>query len=628
MADIKNITDIDGDYFDINYLGETRTFSIKADEGAVYDIEIHDDAAGSPKFPKKYYNFDTEVFEQREQRLVNFVSKGGFNSFTVTFPPVEFKDATCDYNNDPTINHDDDDGKIVAGMTVTGTGIPSGATVSSITSDTAFELSASTTGGSVTNGTLTFAGIRKYTINIYAKTVPGIETKHVDYIESRDANGNIDLNKSFGSKSTLLSKELYQDVKKNIHIRCIAPRLETASTATVVGTVSNSDRIIVDKNTTNRNVLIVGDKITGTGISAASNVLVSKINPDNDNASEMKVNQNVSVSDTVLLTLTPVFEGITPSSTDPTQQVTISGSSDSSFSTSFSLTFRIDPSRGVMASRLPTADDICVFTTVEFGSSALAIPGEDTSSSTVYHRWPVVNAAKLRKGMLLDPARRGSGVNTTTPARISDFSTSKTIMNIQQGKYSNKVVQSNVEDTSFKAVDTQNNPITATNRKGIVTAQEGNIIFDVQQADALKSDSGVRIFGYGAEMIKALTGTEIKISNLNIKHTETITTTTTAAVQNSTTIPITDASGISTASTVSGVNIDASVANPKVTFKSAATGAANLTVSSKQTLQKGQTLSFDNASNSLTITGDLEVVKMGIDDVELYFDVERFLDAG
>jgi len=76
-------------------------------------------------------------------------------TFTLAFT-FAFTDATCDYNNDPTIAHDDDNGKIEAGMFVTGTGIPSGATVASITSDTAFELSASTTGGNVANGTLTF----------------------------------------------------------------------------------------------------------------------------------------------------------------------------------------------------------------------------------------------------------------------------------------------------------------------------------------------------------------------------------------------------------------------------------------------------------------------------------------
>ena len=66
-----------------------------------------------------------------------------------------FTDATCDYNNDPTITMDST-AKLIVGMSVSGTGIPNGATVSSITNSTTFELSASTTGGSVTNGTLTF----------------------------------------------------------------------------------------------------------------------------------------------------------------------------------------------------------------------------------------------------------------------------------------------------------------------------------------------------------------------------------------------------------------------------------------------------------------------------------------
>ena len=69
-----------------------------------------------------------------------------------------FTDATCDYNNDPTIAHDDDSGAIKAGMSVSGTGIPVGAYVATATSSTEFELSAATTGGVVTNGTLTLGG--------------------------------------------------------------------------------------------------------------------------------------------------------------------------------------------------------------------------------------------------------------------------------------------------------------------------------------------------------------------------------------------------------------------------------------------------------------------------------------
>ena len=71
-----------------------------------------------------------------------------------------FSDATCDYNNDPTITMDST-ANIRYGMSVSGTDIPTGAYVDSITNATTFELSASTTGGSVTNGTLTFGNIMK-----------------------------------------------------------------------------------------------------------------------------------------------------------------------------------------------------------------------------------------------------------------------------------------------------------------------------------------------------------------------------------------------------------------------------------------------------------------------------------
>jgi len=59
------------------------------------------------------------------------------------------------YNNDPTIDLAST-ANISFGMTVTGTGIPGGATVLSVTDTNTFELSASTTGGSLSSQTLTF----------------------------------------------------------------------------------------------------------------------------------------------------------------------------------------------------------------------------------------------------------------------------------------------------------------------------------------------------------------------------------------------------------------------------------------------------------------------------------------
>ena len=76
-----------------------------------------------------------------------------------------FTDGTCDYNNDPTIAHNDDSGAIKAGMAVSGEGIPGGAYVATVSSNTAFELSTATTGGSFTDEELTFGG----GLQIYAR---------------------------------------------------------------------------------------------------------------------------------------------------------------------------------------------------------------------------------------------------------------------------------------------------------------------------------------------------------------------------------------------------------------------------------------------------------------------------
>lgn len=75
-------------------------------------------------------------------------------------------DATCDYNDDPTVAMDSTK-SISFGMAVSGTGIHGSATVASITNTTTIELSHATTGGSVTDGTLTFlpaAGTDSYII--------------------------------------------------------------------------------------------------------------------------------------------------------------------------------------------------------------------------------------------------------------------------------------------------------------------------------------------------------------------------------------------------------------------------------------------------------------------------------
>ena len=80
---------------------------------------------------------------------------------TVTLTVSEsftFTDATCDYNNGTSVSHDSNL-KIKKGMLVTGNGIQAGSFVSSVTSATAFVLNQATTGGSLSNQTLTFTNV-------------------------------------------------------------------------------------------------------------------------------------------------------------------------------------------------------------------------------------------------------------------------------------------------------------------------------------------------------------------------------------------------------------------------------------------------------------------------------------
>ena len=119
---------------------------------------------------------------------------------------------------------------------------------------------------------------------------------------------------------------------------------------------------------------------------------------------------------------------------------------------------------------------------------------------------------------------------------------------------------------------------------------------------------------------------EVEVSDIVVTPTQ-VSTTTTGTVSNSTTIPVTLVTNISTNSTIRGVNIDSSAVNPTVTLKSVKTAAGNLTASAAQTLESGQTLYFDNASNIITITGTISISNIPLSDTTLYFDLERFLTA-
>ena len=490
--------------------------------------------------------------------------------------------------------------------------------------------------GSVKFDALPDSSLKTYTINLHAETVYNIKTSHNNYIEIRNADNSVNVNKSTGSNSTVLTKIIYQDALKTLKLSCVAPSLYTAGTGTIDGaTSSNKPTIDQDATSTNPVFVQVGDKITTTGIASSIHALVTKINPDGDNVNEIEMSVADTTTDGAVITFTPPFNGMTPHDTDSdvgASSLTISSGNDAVVT--FSVVIRALAGRNFNVLKVPTTSDLCAIQLITFGSAALAIEGENTSSASVFHRWPVTNIANLKQGMQLDPARRGTGQSTTTPASISNYRATSTQEVFVQSGYDNYIDNTTVEDVLVPAVDPFGNNVTAVDRNGRITAQAGNIVFSAQQADALKSDVGVRIFARGQQGIEALTGVKVELNVNSMAYSGSTnpvraaaSTTTSGAVSSSTTIGLTDVGAVSQGMIVSGVGINSAAANPTVVSKSTDDGAGNIVVSSAQTLESGQTLFFNGGADTITMRGTLSVSNMAINNVDIFFDVERFLTA-
>ena len=543
---------------DVHSNGETRSFTISGDQGAIFSFEVYDDAA-----PRNYYHFDTKLFSSSKPNLCLEELNGPY-SFSVKFPAA--------------------------------------------------------------------TALHTYTIEITAHSVDNIKTVHTRANEVRFPDNTINHNASTGSNSNILKKILYQDVVKNLYLSCVAPSKYTASTSAIAsgrGTTGTSLELTTG-HAANRKRVEVGDKATSAGMEKEYHFLVTAIDPNGNNVDEIGVNISATVGGLEAITFTPAFNSMTPHYTDDTTgRAALTAASGGNLTTSFTITCTALAGRTFSILRAPTINDLCAITTISFdvtGSSYLSISDEDTSGSTLFYRWQIANIANLSLGMSLDPARTGTGLNTTTPATISNYRTTKIIKSITKRKYCTDINDITVDDVFVVGVHPNGNLITAMDRTGRVTAQAGNIIFSAQQAAALDDYTGVRIFAYGAEQIRNATGMGITLSNVNVELTQ-VSTTASESRTSASGLTLASVSNISTASTIRGVGINPSLANPRVTLKSAATGSGDITLDASNTIVSGQTYYFDGASNVATITGTITVSNMAIADTALFFDVERFLSA-
>tara|TARA_R100001460_G_scaffold89176_1_gene130695 strand:+ start:286 stop:1863 length:1578 start_codon:yes stop_codon:yes gene_type:complete len=302
--------------------------------------------------------------------------------------------------------------------------------------------------------------------------------------------------------------------------------------------------------------------------------------------------------------------------------ITVAGGT-SSQKKSFTITVTAATTRNFVINRQPIENDVLAFVNRTIGSAGLAITGENTLEGSRFYRWPLDNIIGLKKGMFVAPS-----TNLDSGSSLADY-----VVTVEETKTSNTRASSVLETYKVDTIVTFVNAIESTARptltNGVVTSQPGNIVFSKQQVDALKDD-GIKIYGYGPSSIKSLSGYDVKFSNLKVELTPVTTTTTSSTIGSaSTSVVIAERDGIrDDVSTVTGIGIDTSSAIPFVdSGAGTVSGAGTIVLSAAQELESGITLTFGGASRIATITGDIEVLEAGAEDVSLRFDLEKILTA-
>ena len=358
-----------------------------------------------------------------------------------------------------------------------------------------------------------------------------------------------------------------------------------SSALNMAGGVAEGVKLIVDAVPTNTQI---GDRLTGwlhdtsgsenslTGDVAGENqvVLISALNPDGDNANEFTVDV---------------------SKTDQESGLTIADNHPLFFNAPYYYRYKTKASRG--------------------GYGVLGLKTSMKEPDGMTESYPTValgDAGATRP-------------NTLGP--YEDFTTYTLEIVNDDGSVTEQT--NTTVNISYPAIDTTGFKPTITNGK--VTAQDGVVTFtSPQKIDTAISgvEGGTWILARGTEWIEAVHNTEVKITNLKFELTAP-TTTTTSAVSNSTSIPVADREGvINGVSTISGIGIDSSVANPTIASGGGADGAGTWVASAAQTLESGITLTVNGTSRNVTITGDIEVTNCGDSDFTIIMDIVGPLTGG
>tara|TARA_R100000664_G_scaffold1784_1_gene4633 strand:+ start:58 stop:1791 length:1734 start_codon:yes stop_codon:yes gene_type:complete len=445
----------------------------------------------------------------------------------------------------------------------------------------------------------------KYDFYLFA----GENTRHADYREVRLGDGSIDINASTGSNSDLLRKTIYQTLKVTLTLSGESPNSQAGW-----GSVSiTTDTVIGDreKESGSKNFKVVATAAATRAAEIIRQPLPSDIT--------CYVSRTIGSAPVLIdkenqyptVTNTDTVDGAVSSGT----KIVMDNNVADNMSVGDKVTGLSDGDGVTVVALNPDGDNV-----KEFSVSAAVDAGDGATLSFTNqknYRWPLNNIQDLKPGMSV------LGTNVTASTKIADYSSNITINSDTENEYSLLDVEVPALDTLGAKPSISRNAITNV----VTTTQTGNVVFNKQQILLLASDT-VKIYADGPNGLKDLYGYEIELSDLKVELTE-VSTTTTAAVSSSTSIPITERAGIlDNVSTISGIGIDPTAADPTVASGAGTvSGSGTIVASAAQTLESGITLTFPGASRIATITGNINVKNMGNTDATLYFNLEKFLKA-
>ena len=463
----------------------------------------------------------------------------------------------------------------------------------------------------------------QYDIYLFAESMHG--TNHATYSEVRFGDGSIDINSSTGSNSNLLQKVIYQYDDVVVTLSAISPESTFQSSGGFVSMSVSSDTVTVGRGNT------VGKTAFSVAVTAATD-------------KSLQISRQPTIDDLTAYTTMTMGSGVLIKGEDKwggtarSSGLTVNGAVDES--ENVTMDADVSATRWQVGDRVTgntvldakTGDDAVTVAAINVGSNAkvfalseaLSINDNETLTFTpaYYHRWSIHSGSSIHT--LLPGMRLWTTDSLILENRISDYEDTTTYTTqIHNDDGSIEEVENTVVNVSIPALDPLGYKPTITN--GVISKQLGNVTFDNQVKGDFDGVSA-KLLAYGSDSIKAIHNTEIKLTDLKVELTG-VTTTTTAAVNNSTTIPVAERKGtVVNVSTISGIGIDSSVANPTVA-SATDEGAGNWTASAAQTLESGVTLTVGGTGKVATITGNIEFVNVDDTSFSLYFDVEKFLTA-